>query len=887
MTFKKPHYYLLLPSLLLTGHVMAASPSHCNNLSTVQVDPKYPLLHVASPDWQEQIIYFVMPDRFYDGDPSNNDQGANEYDPTDSRKYSGGDLRGVADKLAYIKGLGATAIWITPPVANLWWCPKDNYGGYHGYWARHFKQVDEHLGTLDDYKALSNALHQNGMYLIQDVVANHTGNFFGYTKKYNPAFPTENFTRWNGNVPTPAPTQAPFEQNDVRNPKHRAAAIYHWCPNITDFNEATQVEMCGLADLDDLNTENPVVRQALRDSYGWWIKVVGVDGFRLDTAKHVPHPFWHDFFYSKDAKVPGINDVAKQTGRCDFLSFGEAYDSSKPFDDAGELKVFSYLGTPEKPEIQSMLQFPLAYTIKRVFAEGKPTAYLGYRLNKHMELSGNPYITPLFIDNHDQARFASKGSRAALKQALTFIMTIPGMPVIWQGTEQALLETRASMFANGYGSGGQDHFDTESEMYQFIKKLAHIRKNHRVFTRGSLKVLTDESLTGIRTFVYQRKYKDITALVVFNTSKEIAWLDTKTELPAGSQLKMLMGERMNDDFVVDKNGRLATKLPARAALVLIHQAGDTMPIETANVKITVTTPVQGKTFTEDMVLNGTVTAGVTDLKLVVDGFLERAIDFNAEADGHWQVVLPVSMFGIGEQKHTLNVYAPTEDVVSNQIAFKSHRLPDNVIHISKTDSAGDDRGLQGTYHYPTDKSFTNQMDIQQVDIIARNTTLDITFTMPAVTDGWTPPNGFDHVSFNVYFDLPNQKTGLSMLPKINANAPDGFQWDYTNVVYSGGNSFHSTEHADADNLGKPVNGAADIRVDKENGTIRLRYDAFYFGLENWNGVKVYATTWDIDGIENVYRPLKPKANRWNFGGGNGNVEPLIMDNIEVIVISTD
>jgi len=881
MTFKKPHYYLL-PSLLLTGQVMAASPSHCN-VSTVAADAKYPSLHVASPDdWREQIIYFVMPDRFFDGDSSNNDQGANEYDPTDPRKYSGGDLRGVTDKLAYIKGLGATAVWITPPVANLWWNPKDNYGGYHGYWARHFKQVDEHMGTLDDYKALSNALHQNGMYLIQDVVANHTGNFFGYTKQYNPAVPTDNFTLWNGNVPTQAPSQALFDQNDVRNPKHRAAAIYHWCPNITDFNEAAQVEICGLADLDDLNTENPVVREALRDSYGWWIQTVGLDGFRLDVARHVPHQFWHDFFYAKDAKVPGINEVAKQTGRCEFLSFGEAYESSKPYDDAGERKVFSYLGTDVQPEIKSMLQFPLAYTIKRVFAEGKPTAYLGYRLNKHLELSGNPYITPVFIDNHDQARFLSNGSHAALKQALTLIMTIPGIPVIWQGTEQELKETRASMFANGYGSDGQDHFDTESEMYQFIKKLAQLRKSDPVFTRGSLKVLAEKSITrGVGVFAYQRQYENTTAIVVFNTSEQATLLDTETGLPAGSQLKLLMGEGIKDDIVVNKDGRLVTKLPARAAVVFIHQAGDTVPIETANVKITVTTQVQGKTFAEDVVLNGSVTAGVTELQLVVDRFLERAIDFNADAEGNWQVVLPVSKFGIGEETHSVSVYAPKEGVVSETLTFNTHVVPDNVIRISQTDLAGDVR-----YQSPTHESFTNQMDIQKVDITAGNTTLDITFTMPVVTDGWIPPNGFDHVSFNVYFDLPNQ-TGLSMLPKINATAPDGFMWDYSSVVYSGGNSFHSTEHADADNLGKPVNGAADIRVDKENGTIRLRYDAFYFGLENWEGVKIYTTTWDIDGIENIYRHLNPKAGPYHFGGGDGKVDPLIMDDIDVITILTD
>jgi glycosidase len=876
MTFKKPHYYLL-PSLLLTGHVMAASPSHCNSLSTAPIEPKYPLLHVASPDWREQIIYFVMPDRFFDGDPSNNDQGTNEYGPTDKQKYSGGDLQGLIDKLTYIKGLGATAIWTTPVVANIWWDSKLNMSGYHGYWARHFKQVDEHMGTLDTYKALSNALHQNGMYIIQDVVVNHTGNFCGYDGEYNPADPSQNFKCWSETKPTVAPTQAPFNRNGP------IEGIYHWhCPITTDA--ALKEELCEFAELDDLNTENLLVRQALCDSYGWWIKTVGIDGFRLDTAKYVPHDFWNNFFYAKDTKAPGIRSVAAATGRCDFLSFGEVYESSKPFDDAGEQQVFSYLGTDDKPEIKSMLQFPLAYTIKRVFAEGKPTAYLGYRLNKHLELSGNPSITPVFIDNHDQARFASKGSRAALKQALTFIMTIPGIPVIWQGTEQALTETRASMFAKGFGSGGVAHFDTQSEMYLFIKKLADIRKSHRVFTRGSLKVLADKSITrGVGVFAYQRVYKGTTAIVVFNTSEQATLLDTETGLPSGSQLKLLMGEGMNDDIVVNKDGRFSTELPARAVMVLIHEEGDTAPIETSNVKITFTTAVEGNAFTEDVVLNGTVTAGVIDLKLIVDGFLERAIDFNANADGNWQVVLPVSEFGMGEEKHIVSVYAPKEGAISDRLTFKSNVVPDNVIKISQTDSAGDDRGLQGTYHYPTDKSFTNQMDIQQVEVTAGNTTLDINFTMPVVTDGWSPPNQFDHVSFNVYFDLPNQK-GLSVLPKIKATAPDGFMWDYSSVVYSGGNSFHSTEYADADNLGKPVNGAADIRVDKENGTILFRYDAFYFGLENWEGVKVYATTWDIDSIENIYRPLNRKAGQYHFGGGSSRVDPLIADDIEVITL---
>src|SRR5688572_2144859 len=118
------------------------------------------LLHVPSPNWADQVIYFVMLDRFADGDPSNNDQGAGEFDPTVNSHYSGGDLQGVIDRLDYIQGLGATAVWITPPVANQWWDPLAEFSGYHGYWARNFKEVDAHYGDLETYQALSDALHE-------------------------------------------------------------------------------------------------------------------------------------------------------------------------------------------------------------------------------------------------------------------------------------------------------------------------------------------------------------------------------------------------------------------------------------------------------------------------------------------------------------------------------------------------------------------------------------------------------------------------------------------------------------------------------------------------------------------------------------------------------
>ena len=132
-----------------------------------------PNLYVPSPDWRDQVIYFVMTDRFADGDTTNDDQGRGEFDQSDDRKFSGGDFAGLREKLDYIQGLGATAVWVTPPVANQWWDPLANFGGYHGYWARDFESVDDHLGTLDEYAGLAIDLHKRGMYLVQDLSLIH------------------------------------------------------------------------------------------------------------------------------------------------------------------------------------------------------------------------------------------------------------------------------------------------------------------------------------------------------------------------------------------------------------------------------------------------------------------------------------------------------------------------------------------------------------------------------------------------------------------------------------------------------------------------------------------------------------------------------------------
>ena len=181
--------------------------------------------HVPSPDWRDQIIYFLMIDRFNDGDRANNDQGTGEYDPRSEKKFSGGDLAGVEQKIDYIQGLGATAVWTTPPVANQWWDPAQNYGGYHGYWARDLQKVDEHFGDLKSYQALAKSLHAKGMYLIQDVVVNHLGNFFTYSGTYDPANPCQGFELIPGALAAGQSLPAPLAQNDCNNSSNFNAAI--------------------------------------------------------------------------------------------------------------------------------------------------------------------------------------------------------------------------------------------------------------------------------------------------------------------------------------------------------------------------------------------------------------------------------------------------------------------------------------------------------------------------------------------------------------------------------------------------------------------------------------------------------------------------------------
>lgn len=834
------------------------------------------MLHVASPDWRDQVIYFVFTDRFSNGDPSNDDQGRGEHDPADFRRYSGGDLQGIIDRLDYLQGLGVTAVWITPPVAAQWWDPRAQFGGFHGYWARDLSAVDEHQGTLDLYKDLSHALHQRGMYLIQDIVPNHLGNFFSWDGAYDPANPATNFVVNQESVPVNKPA-APFDQNDARDPAQRAAALYHFTPQIVDFTDPLQEKTWAISDLDDLNTENPVVIDALKVAYGKWIKEVGVDGVRIDTVKFVAPEFWPKFLHDQGA-VPGLEAVAKATGRDDLLTFGEVFETSQPYGDQGEQKIRAYLGTEGAPSLDAGLAFPLYDTLKRVLGEGRPTHELGDRLEKMIDpaLVPRPYVTPTFLDNHDVQRFLSVASPEALHQGLTLLFTLPGIPVIYQGTEQGFTEPRASMFAGGWGSGGSDHFDATAATYQEIKALAALRAAQPALRRGTLRVVRSSPDAGVLAFL--REEGEARFLVILNTAPvKVLVGELDVDVDPGVVLEPAFGAEA--EWVADDRGLLLTELePKSVAVYRITER--TRPTTPKTIQILVDTPLDGQTFTGPIAIRGRA-AGLRNLSMVFDDRLAMTIRVPVATDGTFSTTVALDRYEYGVSDHTITFYSRNDTVVSARSVFTVDRVFDGQT-IPVPDVLGDDQGPNGQYRYPTDATFSHQMDIESLTVLAGGPTLILRFVMAEISTVWAPANGFDHVSFNIYFDLPGSD-GLTVLPKIDANAPADFAWDYTHFVFGFGQALHSKDGASATEMGLPVPGAPRIKVDKQTRQIELTYDGADFGVADWVGTGLYVTTWDFDGLDARYRDVSDAGGQWVMGGAAPG-SPRIMDDVGPVLI---
>jgi glycosidase len=837
-------------------------------------------LHVPSPDWRDQIVYFLMIDRFDDGEPDNNDQGTGEFDPADGARFSGGDLAGVARRVDYIKGLGATAVWITPPVANQWWNEHVRYGGYHGYWARDFKAVDAHFGTLDDYRRLSRALHGAGMFLIQDVVVNHTGDYFAYPDTADRTDPAVAYQPRTDGAGHRAPARWPFSLNDVRRPADRAAAIYHWTPDIRDYADRRQELTFQLAGLDDLNTDNPIVREALRDAYGFWIREVGVDGFRVDTAFYAAPEYFSDFLDAADKAHPGVRGVAAATGRDDFHVFGEGFGIDKAYEDVQARKIDGYMRDAQgRPLLPGMINFPLYGTLGDVFARGRPTAELGHRIGSMMAVHERPQLMPTFVDNHDVDRFLAGGSQAGLQQALLAIMTLPGIPTIYYGTEQGFAAQRAAMFAKGNDAGGRDHFDTGAPLYRYLQRATALRRDNRLFSRGVPTVLAaNPAAPGV--LAYRVQHEGETALVAFNSADHATLLDNlDTGLAAGSVLHGVFAiEGEAPELVAGANGRVSVVLPPRAGFVwrardevrTVADAGAAIALEAAPAETS-----------GDFVLRGTA-LGMQRMQLVIDGGLDAAVSVDVGRDGRWSTRVDTRDMVDAGVVHTAVAWDAERSIASPPHHFKVTR--DWKLLGETPDPAGDDHGPRGNYAYPTDTGWTEhrQGDLRGLRAWGSGGALKLELRMNDVTAPWNPANGFDHVAFTVFIELPGRDGGSTLMPLQNATLPDGMRWHYRLRAHGWSNALFSAAGASATDEGRITSPTAHIGVDAARDTVTFTFPTRALGNPpTLTGAKVYVTTWDYDG---GYRVLAPQPTAHAFGGGDGAVDPLVLDDTSVIVL---
>ncbi len=470
-------------------------------------------------------FYFLMADRFANGDPGNDDGGLTGgplqtgLDPTNKGFYHGGDLAGVEKNLDYIKGMGTTAIWLTPSFKNkpVQGGPGEESAGYHGYWITDFTKIDPHLGTNAEMKSLIKAAHKKGMKVFFDIITNHTADVVDYregaytyrSKKSAPyktaagdAFDDRDY------VSTPAAewpeldaaTSFPYTpflhegDEDAKTPAWlNNPLMYHNRGDSTFAGESsTYGDFIGL---DDLFTERPEVVEGMGEIYKKWVEF-GIDGFRIDTVKHVNLEFWQQF-------VPDILEKAKEEHNKDFFAFGEVYD--------GNPQVMSEYTTAGK--LQATLDF--GFQQQGVdFAKGKPASVLAdfYAQDDwYTDADSNAYQLPTFLGNHDMGRVAMflKDSSATANEHLqrvefadSLMFTTRGNPVTYYGDEQGFIGTggdqlaREDMFASQVEvyndeevlagrSGSRDRYDRRHPLYRHIKELSKLRARHPALADGA------------------------------------------------------------------------------------------------------------------------------------------------------------------------------------------------------------------------------------------------------------------------------------------------------------------------------------------------------------------------------------------------------------------
>ena len=528
----------------------------------------------------DESAYFVMTDRFFNGDKTNDAGGMNPdslesgFNPASDVMYHGGDFKGMTEKLDYLKSLGFTSVWITPPVKQQ--TMQGNSSAFHGYWGLDFTTIDPHYGSEADFKKFVDAAHSKGMKVIMDIVLNHTADVIQYstdnnyvdqkTAPYkdadgNPFDPSKyagkaNFPKLSAtksfakqpSVPSSlANAKSPAFLNDVTNYHNRGDSTW----------SGTSVFDGDFIGLDDVFTEKPEVVAGWIKVWSDWITNFGIDGFRIDTAKHVNPEFWREF-------IPAILKVAQNAGKKDFPIYGEIFDSN-PIETSKFVREQSFPG---------VLDFPFQSTITNFVTSDGGADKLVELFNAddlYTTATTSAYGLTTFLGNHDMGRIgmfiagSANGDpevileKSKLANALLFLLR--GGPALYYGDEKGFAgsggdaQARQDMFAtaveywqreNRVGSdpiGTKSSFDVKNPLEEQITQLQTVIAANPALRSGTQQIrYSNGSVFAVTRYLKGQEY-----VVVFNAGAKAA--DAKFRVSTtGSKWQLLLGKATSQSF---------------------------------------------------------------------------------------------------------------------------------------------------------------------------------------------------------------------------------------------------------------------------------------------------------------------------------------------------
>jgi glycosidase len=537
-------------------------------------------------DWRDAVVYFLLVDRF-----DNNQKGLKPHtaaapkgrDPNQGRIFQGGNLKGIRRRLNYIKRLGANAIWLSPVLMNR----AEKADSYHGYGIQNFLEVDPRFGTREDLHALVRDAHARGMYVILDIILNHTGDNWAYPGDFPYYFSQQagafEFGFWRENDPSPG-----LQLGDAVWPEElQRPECYKRHGQIRDWSNPQEAIDGDFLSLKELDLRRADVLDTMIKVYKYWITVADVDGFRLDTVKHMESSATAIF-------CNAIREYARRIGKQNFFLFGEIV--------ADDETLQHYLGrnsridgTNERfPSLDAALDFPLYFILEETIKGFLNPAVLRDRYERfkthyadHGE-AGQYFVT--FVDNHDQMsrpyrRFMHGNpfsEQASL--AVGYLLTSQGVPCIYYGTEQGFdgggdhdSYVRECMFGGRWGAfdSTQRHFFKPSHpIYQSIQQIAAIRQSEPALRYGR-QYFREISGNGVHfghpidgrcTLAYSRILDDTEVLVALNLDaaprSDYVTVDANLT-PAGVRLTNLLDPKVKVD-VEACAGRSAVKVPLAA-----------------------------------------------------------------------------------------------------------------------------------------------------------------------------------------------------------------------------------------------------------------------------------------------------------------------------------